>query len=86
MAAAKAAKLPRMALTGPFIKGGILMQKLFYSRSVSSGSPTQKIPLRHWNESASEEAPARREEYEALLWDLETEIMHSLDEREAGCP
>ena len=36
--------------------------------------------LRHWNESASEEACARREEYAALLQDLETEILQSLDE------
>jgi hypothetical protein len=36
--------------------------------------------LRHWNESASEEAPARREEYAALLRDLETEILQNLNE------
>jgi hypothetical protein len=36
--------------------------------------------LRHWNESASDEAPARREEYSALLRDLETEILQSLNE------
>ena len=36
--------------------------------------------LRHWNESASEEAPARREEYATLLRDLEAEILQSLDE------
>ena len=36
--------------------------------------------LRHWNQSASEEAPARREEYAALLRDLETEILQSLNE------
>ncbi len=36
--------------------------------------------LRHWNESASEEAPARREEYAALLRDLEAEILQNLNE------
>ena len=36
--------------------------------------------LRHWNESASEKAPARREEYATLLRDLEAEILQSLDE------
>jgi hypothetical protein len=36
--------------------------------------------LRHWNESASEEAPARRKEYAALLRDLEAEILQRLDE------
>jgi hypothetical protein len=36
--------------------------------------------LRHWNESASEEAPVRREEYATLLRDLEAEILQSLDE------
>jgi hypothetical protein len=36
--------------------------------------------LRHWNESASEEATARREEYAVLLHDLEGEILQSLDE------
>ena len=36
--------------------------------------------LRHWNESASDEAPERREEYAALLRDLEAEILQSLDE------
>lgn len=35
--------------------------------------------LRHWNESVSEEAPARREEYATLLQDLEAEILQSLD-------
>lgn len=38
--------------------------------------------LRHWNESASDEAPARREEYAALLRDLEAEILENLDESE----
>ncbi|MEA3435224.1 MAG: hypothetical protein U9R43_02085 [Thermodesulfobacteriota bacterium] len=36
--------------------------------------------LHHWNESASDEAPVRREEYAALLRDLEAEILQSLDE------
>lgn len=36
--------------------------------------------LRHWNESATEVAPARREEYARLLRDLEAEISQSLDE------
>jgi len=36
--------------------------------------------LRHWNRSTSEEAPARREEYEALLRGLEEEILQSLNE------
>ena len=36
--------------------------------------------LRHWNHSASEEAPARREEYAALLRDLEAEILQNLTE------
>jgi len=36
--------------------------------------------LRYWNESASEEAPARREEYAALLKDLEAEILQGLNE------
>ena len=35
--------------------------------------------LRHWKESASEEAPARREEYATLLQDLEAEILQTLD-------
>lgn len=36
--------------------------------------------LRHWNESDSAEAPSRREEYGALLRDLEVEILQSLNE------
>lgn len=36
--------------------------------------------LRHWNQSASDEAPARREEYAALLRDLEGEILQFLNE------
>jgi len=36
--------------------------------------------LRHWNDSASDEAPARREEYAALLRDLEAEILQNLTE------
>ena len=36
--------------------------------------------LHHWNQSASDEAPAHREEYAALLQDLEAEILQSLDE------
>ena len=36
--------------------------------------------LQHWNQSASDEAPARREEYAALLRDLEAEILQSLEE------
>jgi hypothetical protein len=31
--------------------------------------------LRHWNQSASEDAAVRREEYTALLLDLEAEIL-----------
>ena len=34
--------------------------------------------LRHWNQSASEEAVVRREEYAALLQDLEAEILENL--------
>ena len=36
--------------------------------------------LQHWNESASDEGPARREDYAALLRDLEAKILQSLDE------
>jgi len=36
--------------------------------------------LRHWSQSASEEAPARREEYAGLLQDLEAEILQNLNE------
>ena len=36
--------------------------------------------LQHWNESDSEEASARREEYAALLRDLEAEILQNLNE------
>ena len=36
--------------------------------------------LRHWNESASDEAPARREEYATLLRELEAEILQNLNE------
>jgi len=39
--------------------------------------------LRHWNQSSSEEAPARREEYAALLRDLEAEILHTVNEYNA---
>ncbi len=34
--------------------------------------------LRHWNQSAAEEAVVRREEYTALLRDLEAEIKDNL--------
>jgi hypothetical protein len=34
--------------------------------------------LRHWNQSTSADAPARREEYAKLLQDLEAEIVESL--------
>jgi hypothetical protein len=34
--------------------------------------------VRYWNRSESEEAPARREEYAALLRDLEEEILENL--------
>ena len=34
--------------------------------------------LRHWNQSASEEAVVRREEYAELLQDLEAEILENL--------
>ena len=37
--------------------------------------------LRYWNRSASEEAPARREEYGMLLRDLEEEILRTFDEK-----
>ncbi|UCD58119.1 MAG: hypothetical protein JSV16_03115 [Candidatus Hydrogenedentota bacterium] len=36
--------------------------------------------LRFWNESGSDGASARREEYAALLHDLEAEILQSLKE------
>jgi hypothetical protein len=36
--------------------------------------------LQHWRQSDSAEAPARREEYAALLQDLEVEILQSLME------
>jgi len=36
--------------------------------------------LKGWNQSESEEAPARRKEYAELLQDLEAEILQSLDE------
>ena len=36
--------------------------------------------LRRWSDSASEEAPARREEYAELFQDLEAEILQCLDE------
>ena len=36
--------------------------------------------LHHWNQSASDEAPVRREEYAALLQDLEAEILQNLNE------
>ena len=36
--------------------------------------------LRHWNESTSDEAPVRREEYAGLLQDLEAEILQNLNE------
>ena len=36
--------------------------------------------LHHWNQSASDEAPVRREEYAALLRDLEAEILQNLNE------
>ena len=35
--------------------------------------------LRYWSHSASEEAPARREEYGDLLQDLSEEILQTLD-------
>jgi hypothetical protein len=38
--------------------------------------------LRHWEKSDSEEALSRREEYAALLRDLEGEILQFLDESE----
>ena len=38
--------------------------------------------LNHWNESAADEAPARMDEYTALLLDLETEILQILNESE----
>jgi len=34
--------------------------------------------LRHWNQSAAEEAVVRREEYTALLQELEAEIKENL--------
>jgi len=36
--------------------------------------------LHHWNQSASDEAPVRREEYAGLLQDLEAEILQNLNE------
>ena len=36
--------------------------------------------MQHWDQSASDEAPARSGEYAALLLDLEAEILQSLDE------
>jgi hypothetical protein len=38
--------------------------------------------LRHWNQSSSREAVERRQEYSALLEDLESEILENLDEFE----
>ena len=38
--------------------------------------------LKRWNESASQDAPARRREYADLLGDLESEIRKYLDEFE----
>ena len=38
--------------------------------------------VRYWNQSDSEEAPARREEYGVLLRDLEAEILECLNEFE----
>ena len=35
--------------------------------------------LRHWNQSTSKEAVVRREEYAALLQDLEAEILENFD-------
>ena len=36
--------------------------------------------LKHWNQSPSDEAPARREEYAALKRDLEAEVLAYLHE------
>ena len=36
--------------------------------------------LKYWNQAESEEAPARRKEYESLLRDLGEEILQSLSE------
>ena len=36
--------------------------------------------LRHWNRSTSKEAPSMKEEYKALLRDLENEILLNLSE------
>ena len=41
--------------------------------------------LRHWSQSASEEASVRREEYAELLQDLEAEILQCLDEFRYSC-
>ena len=38
--------------------------------------------LKYWNESASQEAPARREEYGTLLRDLAEEILQNVNESE----
>jgi hypothetical protein len=35
--------------------------------------------LRHWNRSSDEDAPARTREYEALLRELEEEILQNVD-------
>jgi len=36
--------------------------------------------LRHWNQSLDEDAPARMREYEALLRELEEEILQKVNE------
>ena len=36
--------------------------------------------LQHWNQSLDEDAPARVREYEALLWELEEEILQNVSE------
>ena len=40
--------------------------------------------VRHWDASLSEEAPARRAEYSALMRELETEIARELNDYEHG--
>ncbi len=47
-------------------------------RSVCEDYQICSEALRHWNQSVSEEATARREEYAAILRDLEGEIQENL--------
>jgi hypothetical protein len=40
--------------------------------------------LQYWNESLDEDAPARMREYEALLRELEEEILQNVNESKVG--